>query len=137
MTDMIAMTEETPVAEEITMTEDAATKVEPAPGWRRKVTVLVDCENVSHACAADLRVRIEAFGFDAEYRLYACGQINGWRDFAGGVFVIGDAEFRGPNAADFLACFDAGRLFQDGVRDFVIFTGDDGFAMLAATLSAR
>ena len=58
-----------------------------------------------------------------------------WQAISGIEVIDGGKDVTGPNAADFLLAFDAGRLRASSDADqFVIVSGDDGFAPLIKAL---
>jgi Protein of unknown function DUF88. len=102
----------------------------PAPS----LAVLIDAENVPRFLWPVVERLVHRLGRPSLVRAYACGEMSGWSHIDGIDVVDAGAAARGPNAADFLLAFDAGRIRESGlVSHFVLVTGDDG---LAATVKA-
>ena len=68
-------------------------------------------------------------------RAYTCAKPGRWQAISGIEVIDGGKDVTGPNAADFLLAFDAGRLRASSDADqYVIVSGDDGFAPLIKAL---
>jgi hypothetical protein len=68
-------------------------------------------------------------------RAYTCANPGRWQSISGIEVIDGGKDVTGPNAADFLLAFDAGRLRASNNADqFVIVSGDDGFAPIIKAL---
>jgi hypothetical protein len=100
-----------------------------------RLAVLIDAENVSVDLWPRIYRLLELLGKPAVIRAYTCAKPGKWGSISGIEVIDGGKDVTGPNAADFLLAFDAGRLCASNETDrFVIVSGDDGFAPLIKAL---
>jgi hypothetical protein len=103
------------------------------PGVR--LAVLIDAENVSVDLWPQIHRLLRLLGEPVVMRAYTCAKPGRWLSIPGIEVIDGGKDITGPNAADFLLAFDAGRLIVSSDADqFVIVSGDDGFAPLIKAL---
>jgi NYN domain len=121
------------------MLTEISVKGEPAieqgvgPGVR--LAVLIDAENVSVDLWPHILRLLRLLGEPVVMRAYTCAKPGRWQSISGIEVIDGGKDVTGPNAADFLLAFDAGRLVVSNDADqFVIVSGDDGFAPLIKAL---
>jgi hypothetical protein len=121
------------------MLTEISVKGEPAveqgvgPGVR--LAVLIDAENVSVDLWPEILRRLRLLGEPVVMRAYTCAKPGRWQSISGIEVINGGKDVTGPKAADFLLAFDAGRLAVSNDADqFVIVSGDDGFAPLIKAL---
>jgi hypothetical protein len=108
----------------------------PSPPPR--LAILIDAENVAHTCWPAALAIAGRFGTPTIVRAYVCHAPSpGWVA-ADGVEIIDGRPADTPNAADFLMAMDAAAMAAGRVvDDFVLVTGDDGFAAVAHGLKQR
>jgi hypothetical protein len=100
-----------------------------------RLAVLIDAENVSVDLWPRIYRLLELLGKPAVIRAYTCAKPGKWGSISGIEVIDGGKDVTGPNAADFVLAFDAGRLSVSNETDrFVIVSGDDGFAPLIKAL---
>jgi hypothetical protein len=100
-----------------------------------RLAVLIDAENVSVDLWPQILRLLALLGTPTVIRAYTCGKRGKWPSISGIEVIDGGAAVAGPNAADFLLAFDAGKLLVSDAADrFVIVSNDDGFAPLICAL---
>lgn len=109
--------------------------LEQGIGPSTRLAVLIDAENVSVNLWPQIYRLLRLLGEPIVMRAYTCAKPGRWQSIAGIEVINGGKDVTGPNAADFLLAFDAGRLRASSDADqFVIVSGDDGFAPLIKAL---
>ena len=109
--------------------------IEQGIGPSARLAVLIDAENVSVELWPHIHRLLRLLGEPIVMRAYTCAKPGRWQAISGIEVVDGGKDVTGPNAADFLLAFDAGRLRASSDADqFVIVSGDDGFAPLIKAL---
>jgi hypothetical protein len=118
---------------EICVNAEPIIKHSTGPGVR--LAVLIDAENVSADLWPQILRLLRVLGEPTVVRAYTCGQPGKWKSISVVEVIDGGKDVAGTNAADFLLAFDAGRLAVSNDADqFVIVSGDDGFAPLIKAL---
>jgi hypothetical protein len=109
--------------------------IEQGIGPSARLAVLIDAENVSVDLWPQIHRLLKLLGEPIVMRAYTCAKPGRWQAISGIEVIDGGKDVTGPNAADFLLAFDAGRLRASSDADqYVIVSGDDGFAPLIKAL---
>ena len=109
--------------------------IEQGIGPSARLAVLIDAENVSVDLWPQIHRLLRLLGEPIVMRAYTCAKPGRWQAISGIEVIDGGKDVTGPNAADFLLAFYAGRLRATSDADqYVIVSGDDGFAPLIKAL---